>query len=78
VLSCTCITSKKDMWLYVFKIPAGNQGAISAQERFRMILTPGGHAEPAEVGVLRQHSFPLVLQGFCLVHHLPYFLLFLD
>jgi hypothetical protein len=36
------------------KIPAGNRRAISAQGRLRMILRPGGQAEPVEVGVLRQ------------------------
>jgi len=64
VLVCTCITYKKDLWLYVLEIRVGNEGAILAQGS-RNIQRPRGHAEPIEVGVLCQVVLELIIIVFC-------------
>jgi hypothetical protein len=64
VLVRTGVTSKKDMWLYVLDIPAGNQGAILTQ-RSRNIQRPRCHAKPAKVGVLHQVVSEITIIVFC-------------
>jgi hypothetical protein len=53
VLVCTGVTSKKDLWLYVLKVPVGTKEPfwLKGIERSKDREVT---AEPAEVGVLRQ------------------------
>jgi hypothetical protein len=68
VLVCTGITHK-DLWIHtsVCEISVGKSKSQSdSRGRLRMILRPGGHAEPAEVGVLRQSGIRAYNICFCL------------
>jgi hypothetical protein len=67
VLVRTGVTPKKDLWkhLCVEDSCGESKSQSDSKGRLRMILRPGGQAEPAEVGVLRQVVSELTIIVFC-------------